>query len=119
MKSLHGLIDDFCNAAIAKEAPSIPTKEDHRLHKVMSVSYAAIMRFGDEGREAFISLLRHESDSVKSWVAAQLLTEKNKEAQNVLRALSKKSGSIGFNATMTLQEFANGRLGSPFGKHGK
>jgi hypothetical protein len=68
------------------------------------------------GKERIISMLNNKNKWVQSWVAAQVLSEsKNNEAVSVLENLLKKDGLVSLIAEMTLKEFKNGTLDSPFG----
>ena len=69
---------------------------------------------GPAGRAAFAALLDDESPHVRSWVAAQLLSENDARAISVAEQLASEPGLVGFSAQVTLDEYSAGRLPSPF-----
>jgi hypothetical protein len=59
-------------------------KEDHRLHGQMTRAFRALEARGADGQAAFRSLLLDESPHVRSWVAAQMLSQGESSARFVL-----------------------------------
>ncbi len=114
MKELEDYINDFCNKAILKGDFATPAKYDHKLHKDLCVSYQNIISYGDKGIKAFEVLLSHENLYVQLWTATQLLILGNKNAITNLKSISQRNDILGFNAKMTLKEYENGSLKSPF-----
>ena len=109
------LLSDFCEAAISKGDSGTSTEEDHELHASMGVTVNTLRKIGPSGMEAFKVLLSHDSNHVKMWVASEFLSDGDLEAKPILEELAKSPGLIGLNASIVLDEFEAGQLGSPFG----
>ena len=116
--STQELVVRFRDAAIRKGKGNFPARVDHELHRAMSEAFWALEEQGQPGREAFRSLLLDESPEVRSWVAAQLLSEGESGARFTLEQLRREHGMLGLDAEAVLREHASGRLESPFGKRG-
>ena len=112
MSSIEEILRDFRLAAMEKGEEG--GLRDHELYETLRSSFHALMTFGEPGRAAFASLLSDPGNSVRGWVAAQLLSEGNEEALETLRELAAKKGMDGFNARIALEEYEAGRLSSPF-----
>ena len=80
----------------------------------MTHAFRFLASQGAAGRAAFAALLDDESPHVRSWVAAQLLSENDARAIPVAEQLASEPGLLGFNAQVTLDEYNAGRLRSPF-----
>jgi len=107
-------IQRFRTAAIQKGDFAQFAVEDHRLHREMATAWCELHNQGIAGRDAFKKLLADESRYVRGWVAAQLLSEGDRDAVPVLNELARGQGIDGFNAQMTLKEWRAKRLSSPF-----
>lgn len=103
----------FVKATVAKSDPC-DRNEDARLYEAMKEAFHELNATAS-GRLAFRHLLQHESDQVRLWVAAQLLSEGDQLALATLEALATQHGLISFNAQVTLAEYEQGSLCSPFG----
>ena len=58
-----------------------------------------------------VQLLDHNNDSVRLWVATELLFTDNKDmAKKILKKMSKKDGVLSFDASMTVKEWQANRL---------
>jgi len=66
--------------------------------------------FGPAGELALLSLVEDQDDSVACWAATHSLPFDEKHSLTVLGNLSKKSGAIGFDAKMVLQQWQKGQL---------
>jgi hypothetical protein len=97
-----------------------PARKDHRLHRQMQKAWRFLAEQGEAGKNAFAGLLTDESVHVRTWVAAQLLSEGNERAVRVLEKIAQEdsSGLTGFAAETTLKEWKRGRLSPPFGSAG-
>lgn len=104
----------FREAAIEKGDGVTPAARDHALHRCMKVALQDLRAAGDIGTAAFATLLKDKSTHVRCWAAAELLSQGNHEAQAVLKEIAGRPGITAFSARMTLEEYAAGRLGSPF-----
>ena len=105
-------VDVFCKAAISKGDGTSP--QDQLYYARMQEAYSCLMKH-PHGQNRFESLLQHDNDWVKSWVAAQTLAESgNANALNVLTKLSKQNFITGFSATTTLDQHIKGMLSGPF-----
>lgn len=115
---IQQLLGAFRDAAIRKGHGPLPAQLDHQLHEQMAEAFWKLQDLGDPGAAAFRSLLQDDSPHVRAWVAAQLLANGDSGARFVLEALKNQDGLVGFGASMVLEEFAKGRLASPFGERG-
>jgi hypothetical protein len=105
---------EFRAAASAKGDFRADSTEDHALHDRMAHAFRFLASQGPAGRAAFAALLDDESPHVRSWVAAQLLSEKDARAIAVAEQLASEPGLLGFSARVTLDEYHTGRLRCPF-----
>lgn len=112
---IDAALKQFRDAAITKGDFATPASLNHKLHVQMSQAATILLSGSSEGREAFTSLLQDDSPHVRGWVAAQLLSEGDLRALSVMECLSNEHDIRAFTAKVTLDEFRNGRLGSPFG----
>ena len=117
-QSIDVLVSRFREAAIQKGDFRMDPKEDHRLYDEMAEAFWALDQLGAAGREAFQLLLHDDAPAVRSWVAAQLLSEGEAGARFVLEQLRKDPGFLGFTAEMVLEEHRKGTLSPPFGARG-
>ncbi len=105
--------DVFVNAVIDKGEEG--SSKDNELFEVMKDAYCRIHNH-PSGYKIKLRLLKHENASVRSWVAAQILCENERyNALEVLQDAAKRDDMIGFNSQITLEEYLNGRILSPFG----
>lgn len=104
----------FRKAAIDKGDWASPAERDAKLHAEMRAAWIALYEAGREGQAAFKQMLHDPSSYVRSWVAAQLLSEGDRDAIEVLRLLAMEDGFRAVAAKTTLAEWRTGRLGSPF-----
>lgn len=119
MMSGIGTIDEqlkrFRDAAIAKGESTGPPQRDHELHAAMAEAVRAVYDAGTQGCAAFKELLNDESPHVRSWVAAQLLSEGDRDAVPVLVGLARRGDLVGLSARTVLDEHSRGTLRPPFG----
>ena len=109
--------DTFCNLAIEKGDGQQPN--DSLLFDEMKNIFCLLYNH-PSGKQRIISLLDNKNEWVRSWIAAQVLSEgENKKALLVLESLMDKDCTIGFSAEITISEFKNGTLKSPFGINSK
>ena len=116
-KDMHidAAIKAFREAAVLKADFATPARRDHALHQKMKVAWRSLYSSGSAGREAFREMLADESRYVRLWVASQLLSEGDVEAERVVEVEAKAEGIGGFTAITVLKEWRAGRLRSPFG----
>ena len=107
-------VGEFRSAAEQKADGGSSPKEDARLHAQMSAAWHCLDAFGGAGRSAFKRLLQDPSPYVRSWVAAQLLSDGDVDGEPVLEEIEAQGGMRGFIARMTLDQWRKGKLGSPF-----
>ena len=69
--------------------------------------------FPDERRGQLGSLLDHENPSVRLWAALDTYRLDPKRSVEVLEAVAREPGLVGFSAEMTLRELRSGRLTPP------
>jgi hypothetical protein len=115
MSTITEAVALFRSAALEKADFAGPARRDHALHRQMRDAFRELQTLGAPGQAAFRKLLDDASPHVRIWVAAELLSRGDQEAQRVLEKLADEPGLLGFNATTTLNEFKAGRLRSPFG----
>ena len=113
-QTIPELVRQFREAAISKGDFHMKAKEDHRLHALMAKAFHGLQSHGEAGQAAFRSMLTDQATVVRSWVAAQMLSQGQTEARFVLEQLRKESGFLGFTAQMVLEEYRRGTLESPF-----
>jgi hypothetical protein len=113
MSDFQELLTEFRIAAMEKGDEGGPL--DHMLYERMNSAYRKLRSLGEPARKAFVGLLEDPAPTVRGWVAAALLSQGDKRALPVLRALSNQESVAGFNALMTLREYEKGTLTGPFG----
>ena len=69
-----------------------------------------IRAYGREGEVALLALTKDQDDAVVCWAATHVLPFDEKRAIAVLDELSKKTGPMGFDAKMVLQQWKRGQL---------
>jgi len=69
--------------------------------------------FAGEGREQLVMLLKHEEPSVRLWAAVDTYRLDPRRSVEVLEAVAREPGLVGFSAEMTLRELKSGRLVPP------
>ena len=114
-EELAAALKEFCAAAVEKGDFASPAKRDHQLHDAMAQAVTKLRSFGGPGSVALRTLLKHESQHVRSWAATELLAAGDEAARPVLEALTSKPGLVGSDAKIVLREYESGRLRSPFG----
>src|SRR5262245_44346513 len=107
-------IQRFRTAAIQKGDFAQSAVEDHRLYGELATAWRELHNQGIAGRDAFKKLLADESQYVRGCVAAQLLSEGDRDAVPVLNGLARGQGTDGFNAQEKPKECRPKRLESPF-----
>src|SRR6266480_3958578 len=113
MSDLQELLTEFRIAAMEKGDEGGPL--DHVLYERLRSAYRQVQALGEPARYAFAALLDDPAPTVRGWVAAVLLSQGDKRALRVLRALANHEGLVGFNASITLQEYEKGTLTGTFG----
>jgi hypothetical protein len=108
---------EFREAAVTK-GDGLGGKADARLYDRMAAAYQRLLALGPAGQAAFRGLLSDPSPYVRGWVAAVLLHSDEPQARLALEELVRQGGITGFNAEITLREFAAGRLRGPFPERG-
>jgi len=108
---------EFRTAAMAKGGLATSASADRTLHQRMKSAFYFLRSLGPSRSQAFRDLLRDESPWVRSWVAAQLISEGDPEGRRVIEVLAKEPGLVGFSNMTALREFDAGRLGSPFSEN--
>jgi len=87
MSDLLELLSEFRIAAMEKGDEGGPL--DHVLYERMRSAYRQLQTLGEPARYAFAALLDDPAPTVRGWVAAELLSQGDKRALPVLRALAK------------------------------
>jgi len=76
--------------------------------RVITGLYAAIIREGDEGREALLTLLVNDSPVVAGMAAVYSLRYDPSRALELLRRLAEQGGMLGFRASIAIERWQNG-----------
>jgi hypothetical protein len=76
--------------------------------RVLTGLYAAILREGDTGREAFLRLLESGEDEVAGMAAVYALADATERSLMVLRRLAAEEGLLGFRARYALERWEQG-----------
>ena len=114
-EKLSLLIRRFAIAVQAHQAALEDMAEEHaNAHaRVISGLYAAIIREGDNGREALLSLLDSESQVVAGMAAVFSLRYNPSRSLEVLHRLADKEGLLGFRASVAIERWESGDWDGP------
>ncbi|SHI07736.1 DUF2019 domain-containing protein [Clostridium grantii] len=111
MKDIEKIIQEYTEAAI-----KYGNATEEGKYKIVNNQYKIIEKNIDKlksienGINKLENLLEHQSDYVKLWSARYLLYLKEQKAKETLLILIQKSGVIGFDAKMTLEEWGKGNI---------
>jgi len=72
-----------------------------------------LREYGEEGKEALVSVLSHEDGFVRCYVATHLLNVEPEKAIKTLNKLAKLKNEVGGDARMVLQVWEDGTLNDP------
>lgn len=114
------MVGRFAVAAQAHQR-SLETMDDERAAahvRVLTGLYAAIVREGDSGREAFLLLLESSDDVVAGMAAVYALPTATERSLAVLRRLAAGEGLLGFRARCALERWERGDWEQAGGKGG-
>jgi len=111
MSKIEDAVSRFVAAAIEKGSEGGP--KDHELYDQLKSSFEVLVSAGEPGLDAFRALAKHESPDVRGWAASTLLARGETGYVFVLEGLVRLGGMRGFSSEMVLQEWREGRLGSP------
>jgi hypothetical protein len=108
----------LCRFAVAAQAhqSALEEMDEDRANahaRVISGLYAAIIREGDAGREALLSLLDSESQVVAGMAAVFSLRYNPTRSLEVLHRLADKEGLLGFRASVAIERWENGEWYEP------
>ena len=114
-EKLSLLLRRFAIAAQAHQSALEEMDEDRaNAHaRVISGLYATIIREGDVGREALLSLLDSESPLVAGMAAVFSLRYNPSRSLGTLRRLADKKGLLSFRASVALEHWENGEWDGP------
>jgi len=114
-EKLSLLVRRFAVAAQAHQTALEDMDEDRaNAHaRVISGLHAAIIREGDDGREALLALLDSENQVVVGMVAVFSLRYNPTRSIEVLRMLADKGGLLGFRASVALERWESGEWDEP------
>ena len=114
-EKLSLLVRRFAVAAQAHQTALEDMDEDRaNAHaRVISGLHAAIIREGDDGREALLALLDSESQVVVGMAAVFSLRYNPTRSIEVLRMLADKGGLLGFRASVALERWESGEWDEP------
>jgi len=85
-------------------------KAANRSHDKFVALVPKIRAYGYAGESALLELTDDTDDAVGCWAATHTLRFNEPRALATLEKLSKKSGPIGFNAKMVVQQWVKGEL---------
>ena len=108
----------LCRFAVAAQAhqSALEEMDEDRANahaRVISGLYAAIIREGDVGREALLSLLDSESPLVAGMAAVFSLRYNPTRSLEVLHRLADKEGLLGFRASVAIERWNKGEWDEP------
>ena len=108
----------LCRFAVAAQAhqSALEEMDEDRANahaRVISGLYATIIREGDVGREALLSLLDSESRVVAGMAAVFSLRYNPSRSLGVLRILADREGLLGFRASVALERWESGEWDEP------
>ena len=109
------LVRRFAVAAQAHQA-ALEDMDDDRANahaRVISGLFAAIIREGDTGREALLTLLASGSKVVAGMAAVYSLRYRPFRSIAVLRLLAEEGGLLGFRAGVAVERWENGEWDGP------
>ena len=114
-EKLSLLVRRFAVAAQAHQAALEDMDEDRaNTHaRVISGLHAAIIREGDDGREALLALLGSENQVVAGMAAVFSLRYNPSRSLETLRILADKEGLLGFRASVALERWESGEWDEP------
>jgi hypothetical protein len=108
-QTLTQLIDGYRQAADVTDELKDPRKQNEAARKIHACYKK--LRETEDGRAEIIALMSDPSPHVRAWAAAHSLQWKPELAQKVLETLrDEKVFPYSFDAEMTFEEFAKGRL---------
>ena len=111
---IEAAVEVFCQSAISKGDFATPASRDRKLYESMRSAVRSLRSFGEPGEEAMQRMLNHDSRYVRLWIATELLVKGSGHAEKVLQELAASDGLDGLSASTVLNEFAAGKLCSPF-----
>jgi hypothetical protein len=85
----------------------------NRRHDLIAGVYRELRRRGDDAQRELLPLLNDIDERVRAWAAAHALEFAPDQGEPVLKRLATKSGAIGLNAQMTLEQWSKGALTFP------
>ena len=88
-------------------------KSANKNHDKLMVVLAAIRKVGSEGESALVRLSNDPNEAVSCWAATHSLPFDEVAALKVLERLSERTGPMGFNAKMVVQQWKSGQLTIP------
>jgi len=108
----------LCRFAVAAQAhqSALEEMDEDRANahaRVISGLYATIIREGDVGREALLSLLDSESPLVAGMAAVFSLRYNPTRSLEVLHRLADKEGLLGFRASVAIERWNKGEWDEP------
>ena len=114
-EKLSLLIRRFAIAAQAHQA-ALEDMDENRANahaQIITGLYTAIIREGNVGREALLTLLDSESQVVAGMAAVFSLRYNPSRSLEVLHRLADKEGLLGFRARVAIERLENGEMGDP------
>jgi hypothetical protein len=114
---IRPLIDQFRSAAIAKErgVATGDTARDAHLYAEMGAAVSSLRKLGPGGVAALRALLDDPDPEVAAWMAAEFAVEGDPAAVTTLERLAMGTGLSALAAQVTLEQYRQGVLRSPFG----
>jgi hypothetical protein len=107
------LVKEFADLAVVQATATRAAKANRAADRLAAI-YRELRDLGSASLSAFMELTGHPHDAVRLWAAAYGLQFAPETAEPVLEALSKGPfGPIRATASITLNEWRNGRLKFP------
>lgn len=107
-----GLINDFIELAVQHGQTVVEgdSKKGNKLHLLLSRRVNQISSLDAYDKKLFYELLNHDNDSVRIWVAVELLGTFPNKAIGVLENITLNKNIFGLTAKLTLEMISKGMI---------
>ena len=108
----NDLISKYKEAALAHEKATLSGnyRVANREYKTLVAIVREVVERGSSAKDTFLSLLSDQNPFVKIWAATHSLAFAPSQGEKALSEASRVPGLAGYTATLTLQEWHEGKL---------